>query len=84
VFSVWEQLYQLFTADLHYTASYELWVLHRLGLDYRRRCVAGWSKAVTPAEAMTATWKPLVDGQKTSPTTPEWQGGGEDAATRTR
>ena len=72
-------LQSLFGATLHWIASYEQWVIHRLGLDYRRRCVAGWSRAVVAAEAMAAAWTQLASRQLASPAEPEPQEGSDNA-----
>jgi hypothetical protein len=75
----WTRLQSLFTAALHWIASYEQWVTHTLGLNYRRRCVAGWSRAVVAAEAMAATWRQLAAGRKASLAQPEPQWGSDNA-----
>jgi hypothetical protein len=73
------RLQGLFTAALHWIASYEQWATHTLGLNYRRRCIAGWSRTVVAAEAMAATWRQLAARWKVSPMKPEPGGGGDNA-----
>jgi hypothetical protein len=52
----------LFTEALDWIGSYERWVVERFGVEYRRQCVAGWSKAVVAAETMADTWRGLAIG----------------------
>jgi hypothetical protein len=55
---VWLQ--GLYTDALQWIASYEQWIAQRFGREYRRRCVAGYARALVPADAMAATWKALA------------------------
>jgi hypothetical protein len=76
----WSRLQSLFTAALHWIASYEQWVTQTLGREYRRRCVAGWSRAVVASEAMAATWRQLAASRKAVSETPGSQAENDHAA----
>jgi hypothetical protein len=74
----WTHLQYLFIAALRWIASYEQWAALTLGMEYRRRCLDGWSKVVVPAEAMAATWRQLAAGQQTNSAKPEPHRGREN------
>jgi hypothetical protein len=62
------RLQGLYTDALEWIASYERWVAERFGLAYRRRCVAGWARALIPADAMAATWDALACAEASAAT----------------
>jgi hypothetical protein len=61
-------LQALYTDALQWIASYEQWVARRFGREYRRRCVAGWARALTPADAMAAAWNALACAEASAAT----------------
>ncbi len=55
------RLSRLLSAALEWIADYEHWALDALGLEYRRRCAAGWHKKVIPPEGVPAAWRRLAE-----------------------
>ena len=55
------RLSRLLSAALEWIADYEQWALDALGLEYRRRCAAGWHKKVIPPEGVPAAWRRLAE-----------------------
>ena len=51
----------VYSPALEWIADYEQWALETLGLDYRRRCAAGWHKKVIPPEEVPAVWRRLAE-----------------------
>jgi CxxC-x17-CxxC domain-containing protein len=56
------QRFRLLLVDmLRWIGAYEQWVVETIGLDYRRECVATWTRGPqTPAERVVTEWRNLA------------------------
>lgn len=56
----WARARLLLDETLRWISAYETWVVAEMGPEYRRRCLASWSRPVCPAAEGSARWLRLA------------------------